>query len=364
MTPPVFMTGATGFLGMEVLARLLEAGDREVVCLVRAADTPAAEARLDGVLETLWNDPAPYRGRVRAIAGDLTAPGLGMDIAERASLAEEVGAVLHCAASISFDLPLEEARAINVEGTREVIGFAREAKALGRLERFLHVSTAYVAGAYPGTFGEGQLVAGQDFRNTYEQTKWEAEQVVADADDLAPAVVRPSIVMGESDSGWTPAFNVLYWPLRAFSRGLFDTVPALAHGRVDVVPVDYVADGIVYLLDHSETGVFNLVAGHDAPTVDELIAMGTERFGRPRPELVEPGEPTALADGEVYVPYFDMEVVFDDAHAREVLAPAGIRATPLAECFGNLIDYAETARWGKRPMSRQAARERLEAAAA
>ena len=106
------MTGATGFLGMEVLARLLEAGDREVVCLVRAADTAAAEARLDGVLETLWTDPSPYRPRVRAIAGDLTSPGLGMDVVERTELAEEVGAVLHCAASISFDLPLEEARAI------------------------------------------------------------------------------------------------------------------------------------------------------------------------------------------------------------------------------------------------------------
>ena len=364
MRPPVFMTGATGFLGMEVLARLLEAGDREVICLVRAADTAAAEARLDGVLETLWTDPEPYRSRVRAVAGDLTSPGLGMHNGERTELAEEIGAVLHCAASITFDLPLEEARRINVEGTREVIGLAREAKALGRLERFLHVSTAFVSGAYPGTFRERQLVAGQEFRNTYEQTKNEAEQIVAEADDLAPAVVRPSIVMGESDSGWTPAFNVLYWPLRAFSRGLFDTVPALAHGRVDVVPVDYVADGIAYLLDHSETGVFNLVAGHDAPTVDELIELGTQRFAIPRPELVEPGEPTALADGEVYVPYFDMQVVFDDSRAREVLEPAGIRAPKLADCFGNLIDYAEAARWGKRPMSRQAARERVEPAAA
>jgi long-chain acyl-CoA synthetase len=331
---------------------------------VRAADAAAAEARLDGVLETLWTDPDPYRARVRAVAGDLTQPGLGMSNADRTELAEEIGAVLHCAASISFDLPLEEARRINVEGTREVIGLAREAKALGRLERFLHVSTAYVAGAYPGTFGERQLVAGQEFRNTYEQTKNEAEQIVAEADDLAPAVVRPSIVMGESDSGWTPAFNVLYWPLRAFSRGLFDTVPALAHGRVDVVPVDYVADGIVYLLDHSETGVFNLVAGHEAPTVDELLDLGTEAFGRPRPELVEPGEPTSLADGEVYVPYFDMQVVFDDTRAREVLEPAGIRAPRIADCFGNLIEYAEATRWGKRPMSRQAARERREPAAA
>ena len=242
MRPPVFLTGATGFLGMEVLARLLEAGDRQVVALVRAADGPAAEARLDDVLAKLYRDPSQYRDRVRAVAGDLTAPGLGIRPAERTALAEEVGAVLHCAASIQFDLPLEEARQINVEGTREMIGFAREAKALGRLERFLHVSTAYVAGGYPGTFRERQLVAGQTFRNTYEQTKCEAEQIIAEADDLSPAVARPSIVVGESDSGWTPTFNVLYWPLRAFSRGLMDTVPALAEGRVDVVPVDYVAD--------------------------------------------------------------------------------------------------------------------------
>src|SRR5215210_4237903 len=268
MRPPVFMTGATGFLGMEVLARLLEAGDRDVICLVRAADTAAAEARLDGVLAKLWTDPEPYRSRVRAVAGDLTMPGLGMHNGERTDLAEEIGAVLHCAASITFDLPLEEARQINVEGTREVIGLAREAKALGRLERFLHVSTAYVCGSYTGTFRERQLIAGQRFRNTYEQTKWEAEQVVAAAGDLAGAVARPSIVMGESDSGWTPAFNVLYWPLRAFARGLFAQVPAKPDGRVDVVPVDYVADGIIKLIESGEAGTFNLVAGSDAATVD------------------------------------------------------------------------------------------------
>jgi long-chain acyl-CoA synthetase len=362
--PSVFLTGATGFLGMEVLARLLEAGDRDVVALVRAEDTAAAERRLDGVLETLWRDPAPYRDRVRAVAGDLTEPGLGLDPVERHALAEDTEAVLHCAASISFDLPLEEARRINVEGTREVIGFAREAKSLGRLDRFLHVSTAYVAGAYPGTFRERQLVAGQQFRNTYERTKWEAEQVIAAAGDLSPAVVRPSIVMGESDSGWTPAFNVLYWPLRAFSRGLFDTVPALAEGRVDVVPVDYVADGIVHLLDRGEAGVFNLVAGRDAPTVAELIGLGCERFGRPAPELVPPGNPTALADGEVYLPYFDMKVVFDDTRARAVLGPAGISAPRLESYFGTLIDYAEAAKWGKRPVTREEARERVAAVAA
>ncbi len=72
----------------------------------------------------------------------------------------------------------------------------------------------------------------------------------------------------------------------------------------------------------------------------------------------------ALADGEVYVPYFDMRVVFDDARAQSVLGPSGVRAPRLADYFGHLIDYAEDAKWGKRDMTREEARERIAAAAA
>jgi thioester reductase-like protein len=365
MKSPVFLTGATGFLGMEVLARLLEAGDRKVVALVRAADDAAAEDRLYGVLNTLWRDPSPYQANVRAVAGDVTSPGLGLEQAQRTALAEEVGAVLHCAASISFDLPLDEARAINVEGTREVIGFARECKALGRLERFLHVSTAYVSGKYEGTFRERQLDAKQTFRNTYEQTKWEAEHIVRDAGDLAPAIARPSIVMGESDTGWTPAFNVLYWPLRAFSRGLFKEIPSLPSAHVDIVPVDFVADALVHLLDSHEEGVFNLVSGRDAPLANELVERACDRFGRPRPAIVPQAEgATDDEHGAVYLPYFDMEVVFDDARARALLEPAGIRPPRMADYFDRLIDYAEAVRWGKRSMKRDEAREWLNEQAA
>jgi thioester reductase-like protein len=356
MKPPVFLTGATGFLGMEVLARLLERGDREVLALVRAGDRAAADERIDGVLRMLWRDPSPYRDRVRPVAGDVTRPGLGIAAAERAALDEEVGVVLHCAASIAFDLPIEEARAINVEGTREVIGFARECKTLGRLERFLHVSTAYVSGTHGGTFGEDELATGQGFRNTYEQTKWEAEHVVRAAGDLTPAVARPSIVMGESDTGWTPAFNVLYWPLRAFSRGLFDEIPSLPSAHVDVVPVDYVADALVHLIDTEDDGVFNLVAGREAPFASDLVELACRRFERPPPRVVDAGG--VDGDGAVYLPYFDMEVLFDDARARAALEPAGIRAPRMEDYFGRLIDYAEATNWGKRQMSREEARER------
>jgi long-chain acyl-CoA synthetase len=359
--PPVFLTGATGFLGMEVMARLLERGDREVLALVRAADQTSAQERLDGVLAKLWRDPSPYRGRARAVVGELTQPGLGMTSRDRAAVAEEAGAVMHCAASISFDLPLEEARQINVEGTREVIGFAREAKALGRLDRFVHVSTAYVAGITRGTFRERQLDAGQEFRNTYEQTKWEAEHVVADADDLAAVVARPSIVMGESASGWTPAFNVLYWPIRAFTRGLFEEVPARPEALVDVVPVDYVADALVYLLENNgSSGVLNLTAGRDAITVERLVETTAHVLGREAPPIVPPGSAgtgSAHADDHaaVYFPYFDMDMVFDDSRARALLGPAGIRCPPFDEFFPHLIEYAQSTRWGKSPLTREEA---------
>jgi long-chain acyl-CoA synthetase len=345
----VLLTGATGFLGMEVLARLLERTDREVLCLVRAADQAAAEERLDGVLTKLYSDASPHRARVHALPGDLTT---GVEAPDGA-----IDVVCHCAASIAFDLSLDEAREINVDGTRAILELAREAGA----RRFVHVSTAYVSGTHSGVFTEGML--GTDFRNTYEQTKCEAERFVGEVSGMEVAIARPSIVMGESDSGWTPAFNVLYWPLRAFARGLFARVPAKPDGRVDVVPVDYVADGIFKLIESDVTGTFNLVSGSDASTCDELAEMACAHFGRPRPPFVGTGEfGDAAADehGAVYLPYFDMEVVFDDTRTRELL---GIQAPRLRTYFDTLLDYADAARWGKRGSSREQARARVGAPA-
>jgi nucleoside-diphosphate-sugar epimerase len=345
----VLLTGATGFLGMEVLVRLLERSEHEVLCLVRADDRDAAEARLDDVLAKLYVDPSQHRARVHALPGDLTA---GVEAPD-----EKVDVVCHCAASIAFDLPLDEAREINVDGTRTVLELARATGA----RRFVHVSTAYVSGTHSGEFTEDML--GSEFRNTYEQTKCEAERMVGEVSDMEVAIARPSIVMGESDSGWTPAFNVLYWPLRAFSRGLFAQVPAKPDGHVDVVPVDYVADGIYKLVESDATGTFNLVSGAGASTCEELADLACAHFGRPRPPFVDTGESAGAAGdgaGEVYLPYFDMEVVFDDSRTRELL---GIQPPPMRSYFDTLMDYADTARWGKRGSSREEARERVGAAA-
>ena len=308
----VLLTGATGFLGMEVLARLLERTDHDVVCVVRGD----AEARLEEVLATLYSDGTPHRDRVTAIAGDLTG-----DVASPGP----VDVVCHCAASISFDLPLERGARDQRRGHARGCCASRGRPAR---RRFVHVSTAYVSGTHAGVFTEDML--GTEFRNTYEQTKCEAERhVAAESDGMEVAIARPSIVVGESGTGWTPAFNVLYWPLRAFARGLFDTIPARPEGASTSCPVDYVADGIAALIDSDATGTFNLVAGRDATRVDELATIACAHFGRERPPYVETGASSGAAvdeHGAVYVPYFDMEVEFDDSPHPRAARDAGAEA--------------------------------------
>ena len=138
------------------------------LCLVRAPDDAAAQERLDGVLATLYADPSPYRGRARALRGDLTEP-------HHARRTPDIDVVCHCAASITFDLPLDEARAINVDGTQRD---ARARPTPSARRRFVHVSTAYVAGTHDRARSREDMLGEPEFRNTYEQTKCEAERLV------------------------------------------------------------------------------------------------------------------------------------------------------------------------------------------
>jgi thioester reductase-like protein len=367
-SPPgdVLLTGTTGFVGMELLARYLERGQRRVVALVRAADHEAAQARVDGVLVNMFGSRGAgrHRDRVQAFAADLTAPGLGLGPELRERLATRVSTIVHSAASVSFTLPLEEARQINVQGTRRMLEFAELARVRGGLRRYGQVSTAYVAGDHTGHFCEGDLDMGQTFHNSYEQSKFEAEHLVRSHPELPSTILRPSIVVGDRKSGWTSAFNVLYWPLRAFARGLFTAVPAIPSAPVDVVSVDYVADAI-HALCEAEGGsgeTYHLTAGAGASTMGEIAALASRYFKRPLPTVMPPAEYAALersaAEGSAldasaaYFPYFSIDTVFDQAATRARLEPAGISASPLAEYLERLLDFATRSRWGKLPITR------------
>jgi len=351
----ILLTGATGFLGMDALARLLERED-EVAVLVRAPDEHGAQQRLSNLLARLYERPPAAAGNVRALRGDLLEPGLGLSARDREWLLGSVDRIVHCAASISFDLPLAEAHAINVGGVQRMIELARAIAAAGTLRRVVHVSTAYVSGRHAGEFGERDLDVGQEFRNTYERSKHEAELLLREAGELPLAVARPSIVVGHSASGWTSAFNVLYWPMRAFERGLLQEVPARADSIVDFVPVDYVTDGILALLDdEGARGTYNLVAGAQALSAGELVALHSSLTGRP-PVRFAPLETVGglPAGAETFAPYFDVRCRFGDERARALLERAGVRRPEPGEYLERLLGYARRAGWGKRAITREA----------
>jgi thioester reductase-like protein len=375
----VLLTGATGFIGMELLARYLERTDRRVYALVRGASDREAMARMRRTLLSLYGPNHPYSERVVVIRGDLTRPRLGIR-SGLDELAEQVSEIVHGAASVSFEIALQAARAINVDGTRRVLEFAERCHARGGLRRLSYISTAYVAGEHVGCFSEDDLDVGQRFRNAYEQSKFEAECLLARWWERLPTtVLRPSIVVGDRHSGWTSSFNVIYWPLRAFARGAYVALPARRDAPVDVVPVDYVADAVFALSQapEAEGATFHLTASTYASSVGELVELATVCFGRPAPRLIEPTlyrrvvHPLlvraardehyrrALARSEVFFPYFAMQVAYDNRRSRVALAGAGISPAPLRTYFDRLIEFALAAEWGRRPVPRARAAGRV-----
>jgi len=334
----VLLTGATGFVGREVLSRFLERDGSHVFALVRAENDDEAAGRL------------PAHERLTAVAGDIERTRLGLADESRERLRREVTTVLHCAASVSFDMPLEDSRRVNVEGTRRVLDFARSCT---RLERFSYVSTAYVAGEPGGLFREDELSVGQSFRNPYERSKFEAELALrSEGADLPLQILRPSIVVGDSTTGRTSSFNVLYGPLKAFARGAVPAIPARRDAPVDIVPVDYVADRVHELATRGPNGTFHLVAGRNATTAGRLLEMSSQELGRSEPAVLSPRlyrrwvhpwlrrKYRGLRRMEVYFPYFAMRVRFDDRR----LGPG-----PRVEgYFHRLVRYAQAAGWGRR----------------
>lgn len=359
MSGAILLTGATGFLGMDTLARLIDRGEEQLIVLVRADGREGAQQRLTAALARLYEDPGPAQARVRAVQGNLLEPELGIARDDRDRLLGGVDRIIHCAASISFDSPLEQARAINVDGVARVVELAREIAAGGRLRRLVHVSTAYVSGRHSGRFHERDLDVGQEFRNSYERSKHEAEHLLREAGELPTVVARPSIVVGHRASGWTPAFNVIYWPIRAAERGLLREVPARPDSIVDFVPVDYVTDGLIALLDDPKAeGTYHLVAGEHALSAGELAELHSSLLGRAPVRLVGGDAAADLPQGaEAYIPYFDVRCSFDDARMRAILKRVGLEKPRPRDYLGRLIAYAHRTRWGKRPVSREAAME-------
>jgi thioester reductase-like protein len=278
----VLLTGVTGFVGKVVLEELMRRHEElrigRVLALVRASDPEHADARLraDVVASKCFEAHAPgWEKRVEAIAGDLTRPGLGLAAGSRERIASEVTHVIHCAASVEFNLPLAEATAVNTGGALEALAVARECR---RLASFLDVSTAYVT-AHPNALGgetlrveeklatlprdaastyadilagrvrQDRLLAETGHPNTYTLTKCIAEHLVARRGEALPVtLLRPSIVSVSErtpSAGWVDSAAAFAGFVALLGSGRLRVVAGDSRARLDVVPCDAVAHRIV-----------------------------------------------------------------------------------------------------------------------
>ncbi len=275
MNRAILITGATGFLGTQVVRRILDQTGQPVIVLIRSNNLTAAKLRLERVW---WDWPELIKaigGRIRIVNGDITKPQLGLSDIEYRELTETVSHIIHLAADIRINEPLDTLRQTNVKSVQNLLKLAGTIQRLRGLLRFSHVSTAYVAGRRRGVVSETDLTGKHGFANPYELTKFEAESIIQQAkNDLPISVFRPGMVVGDSQSGAIKTFNTVYFPLRLYLTGKIKYFPVNPNMKINLVPCDYVAEAIVRLtFDPKATGLnFHLtLPAQSLPSVREFI---------------------------------------------------------------------------------------------
>jgi nucleoside-diphosphate-sugar epimerase len=347
--PIAFFTGFPGFLGSELLPRLLSrAPDTTAVCLVQPRFASLARQRAEQLIAA---QPS-LGGRIRLVEGDITHPDLGLG--DAGELKRETAEIFHLAAVYDLSVSRDLGMRVNVQGTRHVLRFATECPGLRRLH---YASTCYVSGRTPGIFSEDDLDRGQQFNNFYEETKFLAEvEVRAGMSSGLPATIyRPSIVVGDSATGATQKYDgpyyVLRWILRQ-PRVAFVPVVGDPQTRVNVVPRDFTVAAIAHLsgLPRSVGKVYAL-ADPDPLRVGEMLEELARAAGR---RLVRLRLPLGLAKGALaYVPgvyrlmgipasavdYFAHPTLYDTQRAQQDLAGSGIEAPPFRSYVDRLVAF-------------------------
>lgn len=234
----VLITGATGHLGPHLIAELLRAGDFERIYVVaRRTRDEDVGTRVEAV-ETVARAQLALRGHDAhgTSVVPLDADRLSADAAY-GSILDSLSVIVHAAADTRFAAPLDGLRSANVNGT---IAMCRLASECPRLQQFLFVSTACVAGRRSGVVREEILDDSTGFANAYEQSKWEAEGVVM-ASGLPLRIARLTTCAGSHETGYVHRLGALHHLLRWTARGLVPMIPATAESRLDLISTDVAA---------------------------------------------------------------------------------------------------------------------------
>jgi NAD(P)-dependent dehydrogenase (short-subunit alcohol dehydrogenase family) len=234
-----FVTGGTGFIGRFLVRNLLKRGD-PVYLLVRKGSQKKLAA-----LREEWG---ASEKQVIAVVGDLAKPLLGVAEGDLKKLSGKVKHLFHLAAIYDLTASAEEQERTNVEGTRHVVEFAAAVQA----GCFHHVSSIAAAGLYEGTFREDMFEEAEELEHPYFKTKHDSEGIVRKECKRPWRVYRPGFVVGHSRTGYIDKIDGPYYFFKLIQR-MREMLPAwvptigIEGGRINIVPVDFVADALDYL---------------------------------------------------------------------------------------------------------------------
>lgn len=355
-----FVTGATGFIGRHLVANLLKRKGTIHVLVRRGS-----QKKLDALIERMGWD----RKRIVPVVGDLAKPRLGLNAEKTDELKGKVKHFFHLAAIYDLAADAQSQMQANVEGTRNAIALAEAVNA----GCFHYASSIAVAGLYPGTFREDMFDEAEDLDHPYFRTKHDAEKVLREECKRPYRIYRPGVVVGHSQTGEIDKIDGPYYFFGALKK-LRELLPpwmpviGIEGGRINLVPVDYVADAMDHIAHKPglNGGCFHLTdpdprrigevlnlfarAGHapqmsmrldarmfafvpsplkaavgNLPPVKRFVSMLLRDLGIPR-EVVK------------FVTY---PTRFDSRETERALKGSGIKVPPLEDYAWRLWDYWE-----------------------
>lgn len=345
----IFLTGFPGFIAERLVERLARA-DAQFFLLVQ----PEFVERSIRLIEEITERAAVPVENFGLIEGDITQANLGMSAEDFEAVIETTTDVFHLAAMYDLAVSKEAAYSVNLEGTKNVNTLVRS---LPHLERYNYISTCYVAGNREGTILETELEHDDGFRNFYEETKYLAEMEVEKLKtDLPVTIFRPSVVVGDSRTGETIKYDGIYYLIHYLKKapGILRLINVgNKNVRLNLVPVDFVVDGIAELaFDEKALGKTIALADPKPLTTEELFDVIAENltgkrsvFGPP-PVIVEkfllsPISPPVTGLPHSGVPYFFLSQTYNTGIAEPLLWAHGITCPSFRDYAFNLLKFVE-----------------------